>query len=130
MNELRLRLPGFASPEVKSYFDDRVGGLISGAVSLEDIRQDAIGARDQLIDLKKDLGPDAAALDGYLGILEGFIRATAPAGEEASEEPASGEEQRQSGVPERVLRPRTKAPPMVDPVVPMGPSPEATLPRY
>lgn len=82
MNELQLRLPGFASPEVQSYFNDTVGGLIDGSVSLQDIRDDAIDARDQLIDLKEDLGPDAAALDGYLGILEGFIRTTAPPGEE------------------------------------------------
>lgn len=110
MNELQLRLPGFASPEVQGYFHDRVGGLISGKISLQDIRDDAIDARDQLLDLKKDLGPDAAALDGYLGILEGFIRVTAP-----------GDDSEQD-LPLKELLPPSggrRAPPMTDAPAPM-----------
>jgi len=78
VNELKLRLPGFTSPPVQKYFNDTVDGLISGKITLGDIRNDAVKARDQLNDLKKDLGPDGAVLDGYLSILDGFIKETAP----------------------------------------------------
>jgi hypothetical protein len=84
MNELQLRLPGFTSPKVQDHFFGKVNGLINGTITLQDIRQDAIQARDQLQALKKDLGPDASALDGYLGILENFIQETEPAKEESS----------------------------------------------
>lgn len=78
VNELKIRLPGFSSPPVQEYFNDTVQGLMSGKISLGDIRQDAVKARDQLSDLKKDLGPDGAVLDGYLSILNGFINETEP----------------------------------------------------
>lgn len=78
MSELNLRLPGFGSPAVQGYFNDRVNGLIDGSISIDDIRRDASQAADELRSLKADLGPSGAALDGYLGILEGFLNATAP----------------------------------------------------
>ena len=62
MSDLNLMLPGFSSPGVQGYFNDRVNGLIDGSLSIHDIRRDA-----------------ADALDGYLGILEGFLQSTAPA---------------------------------------------------
>ncbi len=79
MSELNMRLPGFASPAVQSYFNDRVGGLIDGSLNIEDIRRDAARAADELRSLQADLGPEGAALNGYLGILEGFLQSTAPA---------------------------------------------------
>lgn len=78
VNELKARLPGFSSPPVQQYFNDRVQGLMSGKITLGDIRKDAVNARDQLNDLKKDLGPDGAVLDGYLSILDGFLKETTP----------------------------------------------------
>ena len=58
---------------------NRVGGLMLGRISIDDIRNDAIDARDQIRDLEKDLGPQASrALEGYLSILDGFIQETAP----------------------------------------------------
>lgn len=86
MNELKVRLPGFSSAPVQGYFNEKVNGLISGEISIQDIRNEAIEARDQLEDLKRDLGPDAAALDGYFGILDSFIKDTAPP---AEKEPAT-----------------------------------------
>lgn len=71
--ELTARLPGFSSPKVQDYFGSRVQGLIQGTITLEDIRRDAKSARDQLQELRKDLGPDGAALDGYLDILNDFL---------------------------------------------------------
>jgi hypothetical protein len=74
--QLSLQIPGFTSPAVQSYFDEKVNGLMSGDLSLGDIRNDAVDVRDQLEALKKDLGPSGEALNGYLDILNGFIRET------------------------------------------------------
>lgn len=78
---LQLRLPGFTAPEVQTYFNDTVDGLITGRLNLKDIRKDAMNAHTQLKELRDDLGPDAAALDGYLGILEGFLKNTESVGD-------------------------------------------------
>jgi len=75
---LQAAMPGFAVPEVQDYFNDRVDGLKSGDLDISDIRKDAENAVEQLEDLKKDLGPSGAALDGYLSILKGFIEKTKP----------------------------------------------------
>ena len=78
MEELQAKMPAFASPEVQDYFNKKVAGLMSGKIGVKDIRKDAINVVDQIKDLKKDLGPDADALNPYLNILENFIRKTEP----------------------------------------------------
>ncbi len=72
------KLPLLAVPGVKKYFNDKVTGLASGRLNLQDIRKDAVKARDGLKDLQKDLGPDGKALEGYLSILNAFIDQTTP----------------------------------------------------
>jgi len=89
IKEITSKLPGFASPEVQEYFNNTLGGLASGKLDVQSVRKDAIYARDQILDLKKDLGPDAAALDGYLGILENFIDKSAPRSEKKAEKNAA-----------------------------------------
>lgn len=79
---LHMLLPGFGAPEVQGYFNERVDGLMSGSITIQDIRKDAVGARDQLRELMDDLGQDGAALQGYYSILDNFIQKTKPAGEE------------------------------------------------
>lgn len=96
IKELTSKLPGFASPEVQEYFNNTLGGLASGKLDVQSVRKDAIYARDQILDLKKDLGPDAAALDGYLGILENFIDKSAPRSEKKAEKNAA-EKSKQQG---------------------------------
>ena len=79
VSDLKKQFPMLENPEVKEYFMNRVGGLMLGRISIDDIRNDAIDARDQIRDLEKDLGPQASrALEGYLSILDGFIQETAP----------------------------------------------------
>lgn len=78
MGQLHGMLPGFGSPEVQKHFQDRVTGLMSGSLSINDIRNEAIDARDQLKELMDDLGPGGEALGGYYGILDGFIKKTDP----------------------------------------------------
>lgn len=78
--QLQLLLPGFATPDVQAYFNQTVDGLSTGSITLDDLRKDAINARDQLKELQDDLGPSGQALDGYRAILENFIRKTQPKG--------------------------------------------------
>lgn len=79
VNELQKLFPELASPEASKYFDEAVKGLATGKTSIQDIRKDAIKARDELKKLTDDLGPDVgAATAPYLNILEKFIRETEP----------------------------------------------------
>ena len=87
---LEDKLPLLATPEVKQYFNEKVTGLMSGTLSVQDIRKDAINARDQILDLQKDLGPQGDAMNPYLSILESFIRKSEPS-KAASPEPKEGE---------------------------------------
>lgn len=78
MSQLHGMLPGFGSPVVQKHFEDRVTGLMSGSLTIKDIRNEAIDVRDQLKELMDDLGPGGQALQGYYGILDGFIEKTDP----------------------------------------------------
>lgn len=68
-----------AGPEANSKFNELVGGLANGTISVGDLRAQAKTAADQLRAMKKDLGEDTGwALDGYLSILDNFLSETAP----------------------------------------------------
>ncbi|MBW3599445.1 MAG: hypothetical protein KY475_19510, partial [Planctomycetes bacterium] len=54
--QLQLLLPGFGTPQVQDYFDTTVEGLATGSITLDDLREDAVEANEQLKDLQKDLG--------------------------------------------------------------------------
>ena len=70
-----------ADPQAKAKFNDLVSGLMSGKLGLNDIRAEALSAAEQLKGLKQELGEDSTGtLDMYLGVLEGFLRETTPAG--------------------------------------------------
>jgi len=79
-----------ASPEAKAKFNELAGGLMSGSLSVSDIRKEAKAAADQLRAAKRDLGPEASeAFDGYLAILDAFLRDSAAETAPASKAPAS-----------------------------------------
>lgn len=79
LDKLKKQFPLLASPEVQAYFNKTVGGLLDGSLTLNDIRKEAMRARDETRDAIKDLGPEAEkALSGYLGILDQFIKETEP----------------------------------------------------
>lgn len=79
LEELKKSLPLFAAPEVQQYFQGKVGGLLDGSVTVNDIRNEAIRARDETREAIKELGPEGeAALRPYLSILDKFIRETEP----------------------------------------------------
>ena len=51
---------------------------MNGSLSVSDIRKEAKAAADQLRAAKRDLGPEASeAFDGYLAILDAFLRDSA-----------------------------------------------------
>ena len=67
-----------AGPEAKEKFNQLVGGLISGKLTVNDIRVEAKSAADQLRSFKQDLGPEVGeAVDGYLAILDYFLQESA-----------------------------------------------------
>ena len=66
------------NPEAVSKYNELVGGLLSGKLSVGDLRQQAQSAATQIREMKRELGPDAGdALDGYLQILDSFVKETA-----------------------------------------------------
>lgn len=68
-----------ASPEATAKFNELLGSLASGKMSVNDLRNEAKSAADQLRQLQRELGPEAdSALDGYLSILDNFIQETVP----------------------------------------------------
>ena len=79
VRQVQAQFLGDAGPEANNKFNAMIGGLLSGRLTVNDIRVEAKSAADQLKELKRDLGEDAGgALDGYLAILENFLRETAP----------------------------------------------------
>jgi len=79
IQQVREQFLGAAGPEANNKFNEMVSGLMSGRLTVNDIRAEAKSAADQLKELKRDLGEDAGgALDGYLAILEHFLQETAP----------------------------------------------------
>lgn len=73
INEVRRQLLA-GSPEASAKYDDMVNGLMSGQLSLADLRRQAQASARQLRDLKRELGPEAdETLDAYLNILDAFV---------------------------------------------------------
>jgi hypothetical protein len=81
--ELQKALPLLKEPGAKKYFDETVKGLAEGNINVDNVRKDAIRAREEYRKTAKSLGPDGEktldqALGGYLQILDKFIRDTDP----------------------------------------------------
>ena len=82
IQQVREQFLGEASPEAKAKFNELAGGLLSGKLTVSDIRAEARSAADQLRTLKADLGDDAGlAVDGYLAILDSFLKETKSSGD-------------------------------------------------
>ena len=78
VQQVQAQILGSGSPAAMNKFNELLDGLSTGKISLNDLRQQAQSAADQLRSLKKDLGPDAdGGLDGYLAILNQFLEETA-----------------------------------------------------
>ena len=69
-----------AGPEANQKFEELLGGLMSGKLTVDDLRAEAKSAADQLRALKRDSGEDSGlAADAYLAILDQFLKGTPPA---------------------------------------------------
>jgi hypothetical protein len=94
MNEIKKTFPLLATPEASKYFENAVTGLMTGSLNVQDVRKDAIKAVGEIKKLEKELGPQVGqALQGYLGILEHFLRETEPA-KQAPKAPATADKQK------------------------------------
>ena len=77
--QVKQQLLGDADPAAKAKFDAMLGDLMSGKMSMGDLRAQAVSAATQLRQLKKEMGPQADdTLDGYLSVLESFIKEVPP----------------------------------------------------
>ncbi len=65
-----------APPEAREKFNELLSGLLSGKLTVSDIRAQAQTAADQVRAMRKDLGEEGAMVDGYLAILDKFLKET------------------------------------------------------
>jgi len=80
VQQVQSQMLSSAGPEAVNKFNELLDGLSTGKIDMNDLRQQAQSAADQLRELKKELGPDTGIdADGYLAILDSFLRETAPA---------------------------------------------------
>jgi len=88
IQQVQSQMLSSAGPEANKKFNELVGGMMSGKITVNDIRAEANSAVKQLKELKRDLGEGAGDdLDGYLAILEGFLRETTPESKGATNAP-------------------------------------------
>jgi hypothetical protein len=81
IQQVQKQFLGDAGPEANSKFNELLGGLMTGKLSVDDIRVQAKTAADQLRALKREGGEDAGfAADTYLAILDHFLKEIAPSG--------------------------------------------------
>lgn len=74
IQQIREQMLG-GSREAAGKYDEMVRGLLSGSISMDDLRREARSSADQLRQLKRDLGSDAGdSLDGYLEVLDNFLK--------------------------------------------------------
>jgi hypothetical protein len=81
VQDLKNQLLSNAGPAATQKFNEMLAGLMSGKMTVDDIRSQAQTVSAQARALKRDLGndPAAEALDGYLDILDSFLQQTTPA---------------------------------------------------
>lgn len=76
VGQIRDQMLG-SSPAATAKYDEMLTSMMNGSMSLDDLRQQAKTAADQLRALKQQEGADAdSSLDGYLQQLDSFIKET------------------------------------------------------
>jgi hypothetical protein len=80
IKQVQEQIFGQSSPEAAQKFNQTMAGLLSGQLTVGDIRVQAENSIKQIKEAKKDLGGDEGdMLDGYLAILEQFVQQTGTA---------------------------------------------------
>jgi hypothetical protein len=79
IQQVRQQMLTGADPAANQKYDELVGGLMTGKMSLNDLRNQAKTSIDQINQLKRELGPEASdSLDSYLTILQSFVNEGSP----------------------------------------------------
>lgn len=90
VRQIQAQFLGDAGPEANKQFDELLSGVMSGKVTMDDLRAQARSAADQLRALKRDSGESPGfAADTYLAILDHFLKESAPPGGGATNAPAA-----------------------------------------
>jgi hypothetical protein len=80
IRQIQSQFLGDAGPEANKQFGQMVAGLMSGRITVSDLRAQAKAVADQARALKREGGDDPSGmLDSYLAILDDFLRDSAPA---------------------------------------------------
>ena len=88
IRQVQAKFLSDAPPEATDKFNELLGGLMTGKVSVDDIRAQASSAAEQLRALKRESGEQGGWMfDTYLGILDHFLQETRPAGRPATNAP-------------------------------------------
>lgn len=78
--QMQQELLSQAGPEASKKYYEMLGGLLTGKLTINDLRAEAKSVADQVRGIRADLGPEAGAtIDGYLAILDNFLKESAPA---------------------------------------------------
>jgi hypothetical protein len=79
IEQVRQQMLTGADPAATQKYNELVGGLMTGRLNVNDIRNEAKNSIEQINRLKRELGPEAGdSLDSYLAILQGFVNETEP----------------------------------------------------
>ena len=90
IEQVRQQMLAGADPAATQKYNELVGGLMTGKLGVNDIRNEARSSIEQINSLKRELGPEAGdALDSYLVILQGFVNDTAPSTPKTTSVPAA-----------------------------------------
>jgi len=65
------------NPAAAAKFDELANGLMSGKLTMEDLRREAEASADELREIKREDPEAAASLDGYLQVLDNFLNESA-----------------------------------------------------
>ena len=80
VRQIQSQLLGDAGPEANQQFNQMVAGLMTGKITVNDLRVQAKAVADQARALRRDGADDPSGmLDAYLAILDDFLRDSAPA---------------------------------------------------
>ena len=79
IEQVRQQMLAGTTPEANQKYDELLGGLMSGKLSVNDIRDQAKTSIVQINKLKQEMGPQAdPMLDAYLEVLQNFVNEAEP----------------------------------------------------
>ena len=93
VRQIQAQFLGDAGPEANTKFNELLSGVMSGKLTMDDLRAQAQSAAEQLRALKRDSGEAPGfASDTYLAILDQFLKQSTPPAGSVTNEPAPEKE--------------------------------------